>query len=164
MVGCQGLASGAGIYLGALLGAGKLEQAKSDATAVFKATLLIAAIGGVLILIARPLLTDLVELTAQAREYLGIMLIIMAGHTVTKAVNILISNGINCSGGDTLFGLLCDTIALWGVMVPVGCLCAFVWKLPPMWVYGILCLDELVKIPFMYGRYKTYRWVQNITK
>lgn len=164
MVGCSGLSGGAGIYLGALLGSGRLEDAKKDATKIFRMTLILSAIGGCMILLARPFLVSILELTLQATKYLEFMLIIMAGHTVTKAVNVLISNGINCSGGDTLFGLLCDTIALWGVMIPVGLLCAFVFRLSPMIVYGILCLDELIKIPFMYKRYKTYRWVQNITK
>lgn len=34
----------------------------------------------------------------------------------------------------------------------------------PLVVYAILRQDELLKIPFMYKRYKSYRWVKNITK
>ena len=164
MVGCNGLASGAGIYLGSLLGGRELERAKTDATSIFRVTLLLGAVGGILILFARPFLLEILKLTPRAQNYLSEMLFINAGYVIAKAVNVLISNGINCSGGDTVFGLVCDTVVLWGIMVPLGFIAAFWLKLPPMVVYGILCLDELVKLPFMYQRYKTYRWAKNITK
>lgn len=164
MVGCSGLASGVGIYLGALLGNGKLEKAREDASKLLKVTFLLGILGGILILIARPILLDVVHLSAQSRSYLNIMLIINAGYVVTKALNVVGNNGIFCAGGDTKFGLICDTIDMWCFSVPLGFFCAFWLKLPPMQVYFVLCLDELAKLPFMYRHYKQYKWVKNITK
>lgn len=164
MVGCSGLASGAGIYLGNLLGDGRLEKAKEDAPKIIKITFLIGIAGGTLILITRPLLLNIVDLTAQSRNYLNTMLFINAGYVITKALNTVGNNGIFCSGGDTKFGLICDTIDMWCFFVPLGFICAFCFKLPPMNVYFILCLDELAKLPFMYMHYRSYKWVKNITK
>jgi len=53
---------------------------------------------------------------------------------------------------------------MWGYAVPVGLLCAFVLKLPEMWVYFILCLDEFVKLPVNFWYYSKKRWVKNITR
>ena len=37
-------------------------------------------------------------------------------------------------------------------------------KVPPLVVYAFMRQDELLKLPFMYKRYKSYKWVKNITK
>ena len=66
------------------------------------------------------------------------------------------------AGGDTKFGFICDTVTMWGFIVPVGMLAAFVLDLPVMVVYFILNLDEIVKIPVVLAHYKKYKWVKNI--
>ncbi len=45
----------------------------------------------------------------------------------------------------------------------MGLLCAFVFKIPEMWVYFVLCLDEFVKIPVVIGHYRRGEWLRNIT-
>ncbi|MGN0581600.1 MAG: MATE family efflux transporter, partial [Oscillospiraceae bacterium] len=74
-----------------------------------------------------------------------------------------IISGIFPAGGDTRFGMICDIITLWCVVVPLGLLAAFVWHLPVLAVAVILTLDEFVKIPAVYVHYRKYRWVTNLT-
>ena len=47
---------------------------------------------------------------------------------------------------------------------PLGFIAAFVWSLPPLWVYLILSCDEFAKMPFVYIRYRQKKWLRNITK
>ncbi|MBQ2706098.1 MAG: MATE family efflux transporter, partial [Agathobacter sp.] len=68
------------------------------------------------------------------------------------------------AGGDSKFGMICDTITMWVIAVPLGFIAAFVLKLPPMAVYFILCLDEFWKIPVVIKHYKSYKWLKNITR
>ena len=68
------------------------------------------------------------------------------------------------AGGDSRFGFFCDFIAMWAVFVPLGFIAAFVWNLPPLWVYLILSCDEFAKMPFVYIRYRQKKWLRNITK
>lgn len=164
MVGCNGLASGAGIYLGALLGKNELEKAGKDGKCIMKLTVVLGLLGGFLIVLTSPILLHLVELTTIAKSYLRTMLFINAAYVLTKALNTMLNNGIFCAGGDTRFGLICDTIDMWCFSVPLGFICAFLLKLPPMTVYFILCLDELAKLPFAYHHFKTNKWVKNITR
>ena len=164
MVGCNGLASGAGIYLGALLGKNELEKAGKDGKCIMKLTVVLGLLGGFLIVLPSPILLHLVELTTIAKNDLRTMLFINAAYVLTKALNTMLNNGIFCTGGDTRFGLICDTIDMWCFSVPLGFICAFLLKLPPMTVYFILCLDELAKLPFAYHHFKTNKWVKNITR
>lgn len=47
---------------------------------------------------------------------------------------------------------------------PLGFIAAFVWNLPPLWVYLILSCDEFAKMPFVYIRYRRKKWLRNIIK
>ena len=60
-------------------------------------------------------------------------------------------------------GLVCDTIAMWGVILPAGYIVAFVLGLPPIVVYAVMCMDEFVKLPFVAHRFRKYRWLKNLT-
>ena len=71
--------------------------------------------------------------------------------------------GIFCAGGDTRFGLFCDLVTMWVIIVPIGILAAFVWKIPVPAVYFLLNLDEFVKRPAVYRHYKKYGWMKNLT-
>lgn len=82
------------------------------------------------------------------------------GRTLTK---LSVLCGIFPAGGDSKFGLLCDTVTLWCITVPLGCLGAFILEFPVLGVYFILNLDEIVKLPAVYRHYRKYGWVKNIT-
>jgi Na+-driven multidrug efflux pump len=92
------------------------------------------------------------------------MLLISAYYVIGKAINLTVVAGIFCAGGDTRFGLICDGITMWVFAVPLGFFCAFVLRLPVKAVYFIICLDEFVKMPFVYRHYRKYRWLKNITR
>ena len=81
-----------------------------------------------------------------------------------KAYKCVFNNGILSAGGDTGFGLICDTIDMWCNSVPLGFTAAFVLHLPPMVVYLLISTDELVKLSVYYLRYRQGKWIQNITK
>ena len=161
---CFGIANGGAIYLGKMIGDGRMEAAKKDASRLCRVTFISGILGGILVLLVRPLMMNLVELTPKAADYLTIMLIINCYYVLGQAMNTTVICGIFRSGGDSRFGFICDIIDMWVFAVPMGFFCAFVLKLPPMWVYFIICLDEFVKMPFIYKHYKSYKWLKNITR
>jgi putative MATE family efflux protein len=159
-----GLASGGAILIGKEIGEKRLEQARGDASRLCKLALLCGAAGGILILIFRPLLLRLVPLTETASGYLAIMLIINSYYVIGKSVNATTIVGVFCAGGDSRFGLINDALVMWGISIPLGLLCAFVFRVPAMVVYFVLCLDEFVKMPFIYWHYRRFTWLKNITR
>ena len=164
---CFGLANAGGILLGQKMGEGKLEETRSDGRKVLWLTVLSGAIGGVIVLIARPFVMMYAgagNFTETAIEYLGVMLLINSYYIMGCAVNTTLIAGVFRAGGDSRFGLICDAIVMWVYAVPVGFLAAFVLKLPVLWVYFILCLDEFVKWPAVIHRYRSGKWLKNITR
>ncbi len=161
---CFGMASAGGILLGNIIGENKLEEAKEGAKKLMRLTVATGAIGGVIILAATPLVLRYASLSEQAMHYLKYMLLINTYYVMGAAVNTTLIAGVFRAGGDSRFGFICDTIDMWGYAVPLGFLAAFVFRLPVMWVYFLLCTDEFVKWPWVIKHYRSGKWLNNITR
>ena len=161
---CFSVASGGSILLGHLIGDNHMEDADRAAKATMRLTILSALIGGVLILLTmRPVLA-FARLTDMGKKYLRVMLLINSYYVIGSAVNTTLIAGIFRAGGDSRFGMICDTIDMWLYAIPLGFLAAAVFKLPPLWVYFLLCTDEFVKWPWVIGHYRSKKWLKNITR
>lgn len=160
---CFALAGGGAILVGNELGAGALEKAKEYGSRLCRLALVSGIVAGVLLAAASPLIVKIVDLTPQASHYLQIMLLMCVYYMVGRSMNSVVISGIFCAGGDTRFGFICDTVTMWCFIVPFGALAAFVLKLPVLWVFFLLNLDEMIKLPAVYKHYKKYRWVKNLT-
>ena len=161
---CNGFAAGGGILLGTQMGAGRLALAHHTGRKLFGGSLLLGAGAGVVVLLLRPLCLRLAQLPPTASLLLDQMLVVCALYCIGESFNATLVSGVFCAGGDTRFGLLCDTIALWGVILPLGYLCAFVWKLPPLTVFIVLSLNEVIKMPFVALHFRKGKWLKNLTR
>lgn len=160
---CLGLGSGGGIMIGNELGAGNLAKAKEYGKRICRLSVLFGILAGMVILILSPAILHFSLLTDRATEYLKYMLLILSYYMIGKSVNSTVIAGVFCAGGDSKFGFWCDTIVIWGIVVPIGAIFAFILKLPVTTVYFILCLDEFIKLPAVYRHYKKYLWVKDLT-
>ena len=161
---CFGTASAGGILLGNVMGVGDMERAKEYASKLMKLTVITGAIGGVMVLIATPFVLRFASLSETAMHYLKYMLLINTYYIMGAAVNTTLIAGVFRAGGDSRFGLICDFIDMWIYAVPLGFLAAFVFKLPVLWVYFLLCTDEFVKWPWVIRHYRNGKWLKNITR
>lgn len=163
---CFGISSGGTVILGKELGSNQLEKARKDADVLCHVTLIFTTIMGIILVAVRHPMMSLFtqKLTETAYAHLDLMMIISGYYIIGQAMNTLVIGGIFRAGGNTKFGMICDTITMWCVSVPLGFLTAFVLKWPPMVVYFVLCLDEFWKIPVVHRYYKKYKWVNNITR
>lgn len=160
------VASASGILVGNILGTGDLVKAKEGADKSIKAAALFSVLGGILVAIAMPfiLMAEKNGISVTAYGYLKWMLLINIVYISGGVINTTLIAGIFRSGGDTKFGLVCDTIDMWCYAVPLGFIAAFLLKLPPIIVYLLLCTDEFVKWPWVFKRYREEKWLKNITR
>lgn len=161
---CKGLAQGVEILLADMLGAGKMQDAKVFGRKMSRFSVLCGMICGILALAFGGILSRFMNLTAEARLDLNWMILISALYVVTQCINIVVVCGIFVAGGDTAFDAYSVAVAMWIIVIPLALAAAFWWKLPPLSVYAILSLDEVVKIPWVYAHYKKYKWLRNITR
>lgn len=161
---CFAVANASGIILGNEMGDGKLEQAKESGKRLMVMTIITALFGSVIIFALIPVVLNFADLTEQAMHYLKYMMLINTYYVIGSAVNTTLIAGVFRAGGDSKFGMICDTIDMWCYALPVGFLAAFVFKLPVMWVYFLLCTDEFVKWPWVLKNYFSGKWIKNITR
>lgn len=163
---CFGIASAGGVLIGQIIGDNRLEEARDGARKTVKMTVVSSVAGGLLILASIPFVLMYANRSFDetAKQYLTVMMLINCYYVVGQAVNTTIIAGIFRAGGDSRFGLICDFIDMWIYAVPIGFIAAFTLKLPVVWVYFILCTDEFVKWPWVIARYRSGKWLKNITR
>lgn len=162
---CLGIGTGAGIIIGNELGQGNLVHAKKTGNKLCIISLIAGAGSCLILFVCIPLIQRFTgTLSPQAQDYLRFMLIVCSYYMIGKSFSATVIGGVFSAGGDTRFGLLCDTINMWIIIVPIGCIAAFVLHLPVPVIYFLLNLDEFTKMPAEIWYYRKYRWVKNITK
>ena len=143
---CLGLGNAGSIIVGNRLGANRLEEAKEAGGLLTRTAIIAGILSGLVLIILSPFITRMVDLTPTACGYLQKMLLICSYYIAGKSVNCMTIGGIFAAGGDSKFGMLCDSITLWCITVPLGCICAFI-----------------LKLPVVYKHYKKYKWIKNLT-
>ena len=159
-----GMAYGGAILLGKQIGEGDLPLVKRNASRLVKSTTLVGVISACILFCLKPVLPLVADLTPLAASYRDSLLFINCVSSVGAAINTVLICGVFRSGGDARYGFVVDGIVMWCISVPLGFLAAFVFKLPPVWVYILLYLDELEKIPLVFRHYKKGTWLKSITR
>lgn len=119
---CLGLGNAGSIIVGNRLGADRLQEAKEVGETLTKTAIIAGIVSGLVLIALSPFITKMVDLTPTARGYLQKMLLISSYYIAGKSVNCMTIGGIFAAGGDSKFGMLCDSVTLWCIIVPLGCI------------------------------------------
>jgi Na+-driven multidrug efflux pump len=159
-----GVASAAAIMIGKAIGEKKEEVAKEYGKRFVILSILVSIVGALVVLLVRPLAMANMSVSDDATKYLSMMMLVMTYFVIAQAYNATMIVGVFRAGGDTKFGLILDVSTMWGGSILLGALAAFVfhWSVPV--VYIILMADELIKLPITTWRYKSYKWINNVTR
>ena len=115
-------------------------------------------------LLLGPLFILMFKTNDTTNSYLLWMIAFCAVNCFGRCINDTVICGVFSSGGDTRFDAVSLIVTMWGIIIPFAVVAAFWWKLPVIWVYFIISLDEVIKLPWVFAHYKKYLWVRNITK
>lgn len=164
-----GASSAAAVLIGKAIGSGKMENIKSYAQTL---QLMFVGIGvctsTALFLLRAPVVglytaisPDLSAETAQmAMDFLSVLCVTGFG----TAYQMPVATGIIRGGGDAKFVLINDLISIWGIVLPVSFLAAFVFKWPPVAVIACLNADQIFKCGAAEVKVNRYTWVKKLTR
>lgn len=161
---CKGISAGTGIIIGKLLGQGLFEKAKEYGRRFCRISFWTGGIHMALLCILGPLVAEFFVLSERARGYLVAMLVFSALYVFAYSINTIIVCGIFPAGGDARYDAVSVFFASWCFALPLALLGTFVFRWPVMVVYIFMCADEIVKLPFIYPRYKKFLWLNNLTR
>ena len=159
-----GVANATAIILGRTIGEKKEDLARIYGDRFVKLSVIFGLFASAVVFCVGPIAKRFLTLSPQAGEYLSQMILIMVFYVICQAIDVTFIVGVFRAGGDTKIGLILDGISLWGICIPLGFVAAFILKLPVWAVYLCLTCDEMIKLPFSYRRYKSGKWLKNITR
>ena len=159
-----GSASTANVLIGKAIGQGDMKRVK-DYAKTFQVIFLCMGIccGILLFALTEPVLSlysfsD--ESRQLARSFLHILCIVMVGMSYQMPVNA----GIIKGGGDTKYVMKLDLISIWGIVIPLSFIMAFVVKASPIAVVWCLNLDQLFKCVPAFIKVNYGHWVKKLTR
>ncbi|HJC64608.1 MAG TPA: MATE family efflux transporter [Candidatus Blautia merdavium] len=164
MVIAFGVSNATSIMIGKAIGEKKEALAREYGRRFLRLSILFGVGGGILLLAITPVVCAVMKLSVLAKSYLTVMMVIMSYYAAAQSVNSTLIVGVFRAGGDTRFGLILDVGVMWLCSIAAAAVGAFVIGIPMPWVYILLCSDEVIKVPFSIWRYRSYKWLNNITR
>ncbi len=164
MVIAFGVSNATSIMIGKAIGEKKEALAREYGRRFLRLSILFGIGGGILLLAITPVVCAVMKLSVLAKSYLTVMMVIMSYYAAAQSVNSTLIVGVFRAGGDTRFGLILDVGVMWLCSIAAAAVGAFVIGIPMPWVYILLCSDEVIKVPFSIWRYRSYKWLKNITR
>ena len=159
-----GASSAAAILIGKAVGEGDMEKIRSYTYTLQGLFLCIGCFISVsLFLLRRPVL-NLYSLSPETMEMANSFLLILCVTGFGMAYEMPTGCGIVRGGGDTRFILINDIISIWGIVLPVSYLAAFVFGWPPAAVVICLNADQVFKCLAVGIRANSFRWVKKLTR
>jgi putative MATE family efflux protein len=160
-----GIWTASGVLVGGALGAGKLDEARSRAawlkSGAVAAGVILALFGVVFSSLVVPVVFS--NLSAAARfNCIGLVYVILAFLPLWGFLNLQFA--ISRAGGDAATGMYTDLIVNTFLVVPGALLLSFFTSLPPVPMFALIKLSDIVKMFIARHFLKKERWVRNLTK
>lgn len=159
-----GAASATLVIVGKYIGARQYNVARKSANLLVLANIVIALVTAGVFLLLRDTFMSFYTITEETRIALIGAMFVAAIIIVFQAVNMSCIVGVFRGGGDTMFAMYLDIIAMWAIAVPIGALGGLVWGLSIPVVYFLLRSDEVVKAIVCLMRMKGGKWLKDVTR
>lgn len=159
-----GIASASAILIGNKIGAGKEEDAKEDATKISLFSTLLGVIIGVLFFLLAPFIAMLFKITPETYRNVILVLRVMAVVLPLRFFGITQIIGVLRGGGDVMYAIITELVAVWLIGVPLSFVGAIYFKSSITIVYILVCLEEVFKVVATYPRLRSGKWIKNLVK
>ncbi len=161
---CYGSGNAASVYTGKLVGAGNMEKLRESTRTMQVIFLCIGALSGLAVYACRDLIISIYNVQPATQELARQFITILSITIVGTSYQVACLTGIVRGGGHTKFVFYNDLIFMWGIVLPLSFLGAFVWKLSPVIVFFFLKSDQLMKCVVAAFEVNSYRWIKKLTR
>ena len=159
-----GAASAASILIGQTIGEGRMDKIREYTRTLQVIFVGIGCVLAVLMLLIRLPLLAVYQVSDETRTLANAYMLIQSVVLLTASYQMPVNTGIIRGGGDTRYVMILDLVSIWGIVVPISLLAAFVWKLSPIWVIIFLNADQCFKCIPAFIRVNRYHWIKKLTR
>lgn len=164
MVFAFGLANTAAVMVGKEIGKKDFHTAEIYAKKLLFYSFLSSLVGVALLYIAKPFIISKFALNAEVEDFLNHTINVLFYYIPLQSISAVLIVGVFRAGGDTKFALISDAIPLWCGSVLLSAIGAFYLGLSTKLVYILIMSDEIIKLPLIIWRYRSRKWINNITR
>lgn len=161
---CIGSSHASALIIGRTVGEGRTDKLRPYARSLQVIYLLTGLTVGTLLLVLRPAAIGLYGVSPETSALANQFLLVSAVCLACGAYSMPTGSGIIQGGGDTRYPFLVDSVCMWCLGLPLAALGAYVWKLPPVWVFAFLRMDQVLKCIPNAIRCNRFRWVRTLTR
>lgn len=160
----QGSASTASFIVGHAIGEGKKDQLRDYAKTLQILFLLIGIASGLILYLIRAPILNVYNLTPETKEMANRFLIILSVVCVGMSYQMPTNAGIIRGGGDTKYCMIVDLVSIWGIVIPISFIMAFVVKASPEIVVICLNADQIFKGIPAFIKCNYGHWAKKLTR
>ncbi|MGF1687318.1 MATE family efflux transporter [Photobacterium japonica] len=160
----MGISVACSVLIGQSLGRDEFDTAQAMTKFFIKFVLIIGIGVGFCLYINHTYVLAWLNLdTTEYLPYAQPAMLVMCVGISLRMLNMIIINGILRTGGENLFCLRMDFIAMWMIGIPVTAYGAFIGEWSFGMVYLAMLVEEVVKLSLCFNRYLKQRWLNNLT-
>ena len=157
------ISSASSVVIGKFIGQGNRENVQSAGRTLSMLDFLMGLVLAALLLCLRKPLLSMYNLTESATVLADHLMIVMSIVMVGMSYQMPVSSGIIQGGGDVKFCMYMNLISVWGIVMPLSFLAAFVWNAPIEWVVVAVQSDQIFKCLPVFLRFRSYKWIRKLT-
>jgi len=157
-------ASASHVVIGKAVGQGSIPRVKEYTRTLQVLFLGLGLCTGAALFFGRNLIIGVYSIAPETRSLALQFMAVLSVTVVGTGYQMTCLAGIVSGGGDTRFVLINDLIFQWGIVLPLSALAAFVWHLPPLWVFVLLKSDQILKCAVAAVKVNRFKWIRDLTK
>ncbi len=158
----NGIAGACLVMVGNQIGAGDEPKAFLYSKRFLIITTITGIFTGILTALGNGLILAPYKITASVFQQSQAILLMNALFLPATVINMVAVVGILRSGGDIMFCLIMDLVAVYLIGMPLAILGQSVWNYPVEGVFVLISLQEIFKMVLCLKRFLSKRWINNL--
>jgi len=158
-----GAANASAVIVGKTIGEGRKHKLREYGNTLQILYLVIGVVTGLsLFLLKDGIISLYTSVSPETTRLSELFIIVLSVTVVGTSYQVTCLTGIIRGAGDTKFVLFNDLIFMWGIVLPVSMLAAFVFRLSPVIVFICLKSDQILKCFVAMVKVNRYKWIDKI--
>ncbi len=158
-----GSAGAAAVLIGKTVGEGDIAKTRAMAKTMQLIFLGIGLLTGVTLFFLRTPIISMYKISEETRFLANGFLLVLCVAGMGMSYQMPVNTGIVRGGGDTKYILRLDLISIWGIVLPLSALAAFVFHWHPIAVIACLNADQVFKCLPAAIKVNRFNWIKKLT-
>lgn len=163
-VAAVGAASATAILIGKTIGSGNMEKLREYVRTFQCIFLCIGILTSISLFFLRIPILGMYELSEETHAMANRFILVLCVTCIGTAYQMPVNTGIIRGGGDSRFVFINDLISIWGIVLPISFLGAFVFHWDPVVILFCLNSDQLFKCGAAAIKANRYHWIKKLTR